>query len=128
MTFHITALYASIIAIGVIILSNIVSARRGRAGISILHGDDLGLALAIRRHGNLIENAPLMLILMGLCEAQGLGAPWLHAMGIGFIAARLAHVAGLSADRLLAPLRLAGGIVTQIAMLGAVGYLLSQQF
>lgn len=128
MPFHITALYASIIAIGVIVLANIVSAKRGRARISILHGDDLGLALAIRRHGNLIENAPLMLILMGLCEAQGLAAPWLHAMGIAFVTARVAHVAGLSAERLLAPLRLAGGIGTQIAMIGAVGYLLSKQF
>lgn len=128
MTFHVTALYASLVALGVIILANIVSARRGRAGISILHGDDTGLALAIRRHGNLIENAPLMLILMGLCEASGLAAPWLHAMGILFLAARMAHVAGLSADKLMASLRLAGGIGTQVAMLGAVGYLLWQQF
>ncbi|WP_423602104.1 MAPEG family protein [Sphingomonas sp. MS122] len=128
MIFHVTALYASLIALGVIALANIVSARRGRARISILHGDDLGLALAIRRHGNLVENAPLMLILMGLCEANGLAAPWLHAMGLLFLAARVAHAAGLSADRLMAPLRLAGGIGTQVAMLGAVGYLLWQQF
>ncbi|MCW4463649.1 MAPEG family protein [Sphingomonas sp. BT-65] len=128
MTFHVTALYASLVALGVIVLANIVSARRGRARISILHGDDLGLALAIRRHGNLIENAPLMLILMGLCEASDLAAPWLHAMGILFLAARVAHVAGLSVERLMAPLRLVGGIGTQIAMLGAVGYLLWRQF
>jgi uncharacterized membrane protein YecN with MAPEG domain len=128
MTFHITALYASLVAIGVIVLANIVSASRGRARISILHGDDLGLALAIRRHGNLIENAPLMLILMALCEAGGLAAPWLHAIGILFLAARAAHAVGLSADQPMALLRLAGGIGTQLAMLGAVGYLLSQQF
>lgn len=128
MTFHITALYASLVVIGVIILANIVSAGRGRARISILHGDDLDLALAIRRHGNLIENAPLMLILIGLCEAGGLAAPWLHAIGILFLAARAAHAVGLSVDRPLAPLRLAGGIGTQLAALGAVGYLLSQQF
>lgn len=128
MMFHVTARYAALVALGVILLANVVSARRGRAGISILHGDDLGLALTIRRHGNLIENAPLMLILMGLCEASGLAAPWLHAMGLLFLAARAAHAAGLSAEHLMAPLRLAGGIGTQVAMLGAVGYLLWRQF
>jgi uncharacterized membrane protein YecN with MAPEG domain len=128
MTFHITALYASLFTLGVIVLANVVSAKRGRAGISILHGDNLDLALAIRRHGNLIENAPLMLILMGLCEANGLGAAWLHAMGIVFLVARAAHVAGLSVDKVTAPLRLAGGIGTQLPMLGAVAYLLWLQF
>ncbi|MET3581473.1 putative membrane protein YecN with MAPEG domain [Mesorhizobium robiniae] len=124
MTFHITALYASLVALGVFALANIVSAKRGRAGISILHGDKLDLALAIRRHGNLVENAPLMLILMGLCEANGLAPVWLHAMGIMFLAARVAHAVGLSVDNPKAPLRLAGGIGTQLAMLGAVAYLL----
>jgi uncharacterized membrane protein YecN with MAPEG domain len=128
MTFHITALYASLVALGVLVLANIVSAKRGRAGISILHGDNLDLALAIRRHGNLIENVPLMLILMGLCEANDLAPVWLHAMGIVFLAARAAHLAGLSVDKITAPLRLAGGIGTQLTMLGAVTYLLWLQF
>lgn len=128
MTFPVTALYASLFTLGVIVLANVVSAKRGRAGISILHGDNLDLALWIRRHGNLIENAPLMLILMGLCEAQGIGPLWLHAMGIVFLVARLSHVVGLSVDRLTAPLRLAGGIGTQAAMLGAVATLLWLQF
>lgn len=128
MTFHITALYASLVALGVVILANIVSAKRGGAKISILHGDNLDLALAIRRHGNLVENAPLMLILMGLCEANGLAATWLHAMGIVFIVARLAHVAGLSVDNPTAPLRILGGVGTQAAMLGALGTLLWLRF
>jgi uncharacterized membrane protein YecN with MAPEG domain len=128
MTFHITALYASIFTIAVIVLANIVSAKRGRAGISILHGENLDLALAIRRHGNLMENLPLVLILMALCEAGGLGATWLHVMGIASIVVRASHLAGLSIDRPTAPLRIIGGVGTQIVMLGAVGYLLWSQF
>ena len=128
MTFHITALYASILAIAVIVLSNIVSAQRGRAGVSILHGDNLELAVWIRRHGNLVENAPLVLILMLLCEANGLGATWLHAMGIVLVAARVAHVFGLSADRPTSLLRIVGGAGTQLVMLAAVVFLLWLQF
>jgi len=127
MTFHITALYASIIAIGVIVLSNIVSAQRGRAGVSILHGDNLELAVWIRRHGNLVENAPLALILMLLCEANGLGATWLHAMGIVLVVARVAHVFGLGAERPICVLRIVGGAGTQLVMLAAVVFLLWSQ-
>jgi uncharacterized protein len=49
-------------------------------------------------------------------------------MGIVFLAARAAHLAGLSVDKVTAPLRLAGGIGTQLTMLGAVTYLLWLQF
>ena len=124
MMFQTTALYAAIMTVAMIVLANVVSAKRGRAGISILHGDDLDLALWMRRHGNFIETVPLALLLMMLCEARGLGPTWLHAIGITLLVARALHVIGLDAKRVTTPLRLAGGIGTQLAMLGAVGYLL----
>ena len=128
MTLHITALYASILVLAVIGLANVVSAKRGKAGVSILHGDDLDLALWMRRHGNLVENLPLALILMGLCEVNGLGAPWLHVMGIALIVVRASHLLGLSIDRPAAPLRIIGGAGTQLAMLGAIGFLIWSEF
>ena len=109
MTFQITALYAAIFTVFVVVLANVVSAQRARAKVSILHGDDMKLALWMRRHGNLVENIPLALILMGLCEANGLSGPWLHAMGIVLIVGRLAHVVGLNVTNPAAPLRIAGG-------------------
>lgn len=124
MMFQTTALYAAIMTVAMIVLANVVSAKRGRAGISILHGDDLDLALWMRRHGNFVETVPLALLLMMLCEARGLGPTWLHAIGITLLAARGLHVIGLDAKRVTAPLRLAGGVGTQLAMLGAVAYLL----
>lgn len=128
MTFHITALYAALLTLLVIVLANVVSAKRGRAGISILHGDDLDLALWIRRHANLVENLPLALLLMALGEAAGLGTTWLHALGIVLVASRLLHVAGLSKDRPTAPLRIIGGVGTQLVMLAAAGFLLAGWF
>jgi uncharacterized protein len=128
MTFQATTLYASILTLLVIVLANIVSAKRGATGISILDGDNPALALWMRRHGNLVENLPLALILMGLCEARGLTPFWLNAMGITLVAARLAHLAGLDAANPKAPLRIAGGVGTQLSMLGAVGYLVWSLF
>ncbi|HWU18531.1 MAG TPA: MAPEG family protein [Devosia sp.] len=128
MIFQITALYAAIFTVFVVVLANVVSAQRARAKVSILHGDDMKLALWMRRHGNLVENVPLALILMGLCEANGLPGPWLHAMGIVLIVGRLAHVVGLNATNPAAPLRIAGGMLTQAAMLGAAGFLVVGYF
>ena len=128
MTFQVTALYAALITMMVLILANIVSAQRGRAKVSILHGNDMTLALWMRRHGNLVENAPLALILMGLCEVAGLPALWLHAGGIALVVARLMHVAGLNTTNPAAPLRLAGGAITQAVMLGGAAFLIWVQF
>ena len=128
MSFQVTSLYAAIFTLMVVILANIISAKRGRAGISILHGDDMNLALWIRRHGNLIENLPLALILMGLCETAGLPIAWLHAMGIGLVVARAAHLFGLAVDRPAALLRIIGGAGTQLTMLAAAIFLIWSQF
>ncbi|WP_417309487.1 MAPEG family protein [Devosia sp.] len=124
MSFPVTSIYAAIFTVLVIVLANIVSARRGKTGISILHGDDMNLALWIRRHGNLLETLPLALLLMALCEAAQLPALWLNAFGIGLLAARLAHLIGLSVDRPTAPLRIAGGALTQLLMLAAAAWLI----
>lgn len=124
MNFQATALYASILTVMIAVTANVVSAKRGKAGISILHGDNLDLALWMRRHGNLVENVPLALILMLPCEARGLGAVWLHGIGVALVVARLLHLIGLDAQNAKSPLRIAGGVGTQFSMLAAVGYLL----
>ena len=128
MTFQITSLYAAIFTVLVVVLASIVSANRARAKVSILHGDDMTLALWMRRHGNLVENIPLALLLMGLCEASGATTLWLHAFGIVLIVARLLHVVGLSVDNPAAPLRIAGGALTQLPMLAAAGWLVWMYF
>ncbi len=121
--YAVTSIYAAVFAMMAIVLANIVSAKRGKANIAILHGDDMNLALWIRRHGNFIENVPLALILMALAEARGLPAPWLHAMGGVLTTARLSHAVGLNGRNAKHPLRLLGGIATQAAILAAAIYL-----
>ena len=120
--YTVTSIYAAIFAMMAIGLANIVSAKRGKANVAILHGGDMNLALWIRRHGNFLENVPLALILMGLAEARGLPVPWLHAMGGVLTMARLSHAAGLNVSNAKHPLRLLGGIATQAAILAAAIY------
>jgi uncharacterized membrane protein YecN with MAPEG domain len=49
------------------------------------------LQRAIRGHGNLIEYAPIFLILMLVAEMGGLKETALHSYGIVFLVARLMH-------------------------------------
>ncbi|MCO6184711.1 MAPEG family protein [Rhizobium sp. L1K21] len=123
MTFAITSLYASIFTLMLIVLSNIVSARRGKTGLSILHGEDMQLAYAIRRHGNFVETVPFALILMLLAESAAMPVLPLHAAGILLVVSRIAHIFGLKADGKMHFLRIAGGVGTQLAMLSLVIYL-----
>ncbi len=124
MNFPVTSLYAAGFTVLVAVLSNIVSAKRGKANIAILHGDDMNLAVWIRRHGNLVETIPLALILMGLAEARDLAPYWLHVAGIVLVVARLLHVVGLDGVNPKGVLRIAGGVGTQATTLALAGYLL----
>lgn len=128
MTFAATALYASLLTLLFLVLATGVTLQRARTGISILHGTDMTLALWMRRHGNLAENLPLVLLLMALCEARGLPWAWLHAAGITVLVGRLAHAFGLSATNARAPLRIIGGALTQLVLLATSIYLVWSLF
>jgi uncharacterized protein len=85
-----------------------VTSTRSAKNCSIGDGNDPGLLLAIRQHGNFIEWVPFVLILMILAEAQGTGSLWLQAAGTLLVIGRLAHPFGLKADNANHPLRYVG--------------------
>ncbi len=126
--FAVTSLYAALFGLAAIVLSSLVSARRGETGISIFHGDDMELAVRIRRHGNFVESVPFVLLLMALAEARGAPLQLMHGMGIALVVARICHVMGLSVANPKSPLRIVGGAGTQLVMLAAIGFLLWKFF
>lgn len=124
MAFHVTALYASILAIAAVILAILVSAHRGKLGVALMDGGNPDLMASIRRHGNFTENVPFAVLLMALAEARGMPAFWLHGIGILLLAARLIHVFGINAHQPANPLRIAGTVGTHVCVLGAAVFLL----
>lgn len=128
MTLQITALYAAILAIWAWGLSTYVSVNRGK--FKILHGDggNPEMAAIIRRHGNMTEYVPMALILLGLAEVSGLGATWMHVLGVILIVSRLVHPFGISVSNPGSPLRVIGSVGTQITTLGAALYILWTAF
>jgi uncharacterized protein len=123
MTPAITALYAMPLALMMLGLSTYVTMLRAKTGISIMDGGNTALAERIRRHGNFIENVPMALLLMALAELLGAGSSWLHAAGAFLIVGRILHVMGIHHDKPAAVARIAGGTMTNISVLIAVGNL-----
>lgn len=128
MAFQITSLYAALYTIVFLVLATHVTMRRTETGVSILHGDDMKLALRIRRHGNFVEHIPLVLLLMAFAETRGFPGLWLHVIGLVVLASRLAHAAGLSITNSKAALRIIGGTGTHLSMLVLVVFLIWSQF
>ena len=98
MNLHITASYASFLAILFLALSLKTIRERRRSKVAIGSGGDPILARAVRAHANFSEYVPLALLLMAFVEInQGdLGA--LHTAGVALCLGRLSHGLGISRE------------------------------
>jgi len=121
----ITALYAGLLGVLMLILAFRVVAVRRTTSIGLGDGGDALLLSRIRIHGNAAEYVPLALILMLILELNGGSARWLHVLGVALLAGRLAHAQGLSQTAGTSAGRLVGNVLTWTAiMVAAVGNIL----
>ena len=116
MTLAVTGMYAAILGLIMIAFQFRVIVKRAKSGISLLDGDDKDLALAMRQHGNFIENVPLALVVMAIAELQGAAGTWLQIIGIVLVVSRIIHPLGLNFEKGATVARIAGAIGTQIAI------------
>jgi uncharacterized protein len=123
---HITALYAAPLALMMTALSVHVTMLRAKTKISLLDGGNHQLTERIRRHGNFVENAPMVLLLMMIAEMLGVSGNWLHVIGGILAAGRLIHIFGISYDKADAMPRIIGGGMTTLATLLAAGNILAR--
>ena len=123
----ITALYAGILAVFIVLLAARVAARRHSLRIGMGEGGDKLLSRMIRVHGNAIENVPLGLLLLLLCELVGAAPTYLHAFGMALVAGRVAHAIGLSRTGGASVGRVAGMALSWTSM-GAMAALLVAAF
>jgi uncharacterized membrane protein YecN with MAPEG domain len=126
MTPTITAFYAAIFALFALYLSARAGLYRSKAGVSILFGEPVDQVLAerVRVHQNFLEYVPMAIIMMGLLEASGGSAVYLHAMGVLLLAFRIAHRIGLKHDNIAHPGRAIGAAGTALLTVATAGYLL----
>ena len=100
---------------------------RAQFKISIGDGGNEALIRRMRAHANYHENAPILVILVGLLELAGADNRILWAAVILFVLSRIAH--GFGMDRLSpSRFRAIGSIGTSIVMLGLAGWALSYAY
>jgi len=92
----VTMLYAGLLGALLVVLSARVIMTRRRDSVNLGHDGNPTLARRVRAQGNLIEYAPMILIMLGALEFSGLPAPVLHGLGLTLLAGRLLHGWALS--------------------------------
>ena len=117
MNLDITLSYSIILITFMLILAFRIIDLRGSPVTKFLHSenrvvDEDTLYRAVRGHGNLIEYAPLFLILMLIAELNGLASSYLHSSGIIFTIGRLMHGIVFSFMKPNMILRVGGMILT----------------
>ncbi len=95
MDFPVTTLYAALLGLLLIVLSDMVTRSRKRSKVSLGHGNDPMLERAMRAHGNFIEYVPMGLILLLLLELKGAEFWALHVFGLLLLLGRLLHACGM---------------------------------
>ena len=118
----VTALYAGLCGLLLLMLSVRVSQRRLVTKVGIGTGGDEELERRVRAHANLVENAPLALLLLFLIEQSGAASAYVHAVGALFVVARVLHAQGLSASAQRSASRFYGSLITLLVLLGLSGW------
>ena len=119
MPLPVTAIYAAPIGLLVVALAGRIAWLRWTYKVGLGDGGNPQLARAIRAHGNLVEFAPMALILMALCETNGAPAPFLHTTGTALVVGRLLHAQGLSSSSGVSFGRGVGTTLTWLVLLAA---------
>ena len=122
----IAATTATILAFLQVFLGALVGLKRFTTKTGIGDGGSESLARKIRVHGNLIENAPIFLILLVLLELTGISKTTVAIIATVFVLGRIAHAYGLSqTTNPVAPLRGLGAGSSTLAIVVTAGMLLS---
>jgi uncharacterized membrane protein YecN with MAPEG domain len=92
----VSAASAALLGLLATLLAVRVITTRVRLNVNAGDGGHAELAQAIRAHSNLVEHAPLALLLLAFAEAAGAWRGAVIALGLALIVARLASAWGLS--------------------------------
>ena len=122
---EVTLIFSTILSLFMLVLSFRVLDLRGSPITKFLHKpdrivDDKTLQRSIRGHGNLVEYAPLFLILMLVLELSGLPQTLLYFSGIIFTAGRLMHGIVFSFMKRNIFLRIGGMVLTFVGFLSLI--------
>ncbi len=117
MGFSISALYAGLCGLLLILLSARIGMMRRKYSVGLGSGEHSVLEQAIRAQGNFIEYVPLALILLAFGEAGGMAGMQLHLAGSLLVIGRVLHAFGLSQSGGVSAGRLIGIVLTWLVII-----------
>ena len=112
----VTALYAGLYALLLLVLAAAVSRQRRSLKVGLGDGGHASLARAIRAHGNSVEWGWPMLLLLLVAELDHANRTFLHACAILFLFARIIYAVGLSREAGVLRGRLIGSALSWIVI------------
>ena len=118
-----TGLAAALLMLLYLALLSIVLRQRIKHNIDLGDGGIDSLFRAIRVQGNFVENVPLFLIGLGICEIIAGSNMVVGGLAGVFVIARMTHAVGLSMSSGRTPSRFLGTLVTMLSYVGVAGYL-----
>ena len=116
----ISTLFASVLAIWLLILSARIIALRGVSFLNFFAFNNFGekaLYRSVRAQGNFIEYTPFFLILLFIAESNGLHPHFLYLVSCLFLISRLMHGIGFGFMRHSPFLRVGGITLTFVSIL-----------
>lgn len=96
MTPQITAIYAALLALWLLLLAWRIVLLRRKHQVGIGAGGVSQLSVAIRCHANATEYVPMALLLLLLAELQQAPEALLHVAGVVLLVGRIFHAQGLT--------------------------------
>jgi len=119
----VSALCAGLLIILHTVLLILVIKKRAQHEQGIGDGGHADLELAIRRHGNLVENAPMFIIALALLELYSGAVLSVSVLGYAFVIGRMLHAIGLSKNGETNVPRFLGATTTMLCNFGVGGFL-----
>ena len=122
----VTALYAAMFALLLVILMVAVIKLRRSLRIGLGDGGNRDLQQAIRAHGNAVESVPIFLLMLATLELNHGSVIVLHIFGAAFLVVRIMHAWGLYTSNGASIGRVAGtgGTMTLLAALAIANLLM----
>jgi len=95
MILPITGVFAAVTGILLLFLSAVVVKYRIKYGKDMGITEDRDFEAAVRAHGNLVEYAPLTLLMLGIAELNGVSSGFIYWVGLAFVLGRILHAWGM---------------------------------
>lgn len=114
----VSAVFAAVLGLLLIVLSLLVSRHRLRLKQGLGVSEDIDFQAIVRAHANLVEYAPIGLIMLAIAELNGVSGTLIYWTGLGFVVGRLLHAFGMVNGRGGPHMaRMAGILLTWLAIL-----------